>query len=71
MAVAPGPTNTELFTVGKTPEQIQGLANMNAFGCLGETEDTAGVILFLASEESQWVTGTNHPCEWWIHLGRV
>lgn len=56
-SVAPGPINTELFTVGKTPEQIQGLANMNAFGRLGETEDIAGVILFLASEESQWVTG--------------
>lgn len=56
-AVAPGPINTELFAVGKTPEQIQGLANMNAFGRLGETEDIAGVILFLASEESQWVTG--------------
>lgn len=55
--VAPGPINTELFTVGKTPEQIQGLANMNAFGRLGETWDIAGVILFLASEESQWVTG--------------
>jgi len=56
-AVAPGPVNTELFTVGKTPEQIQGLANMNAFGRLGETEDIAAVVLFLASEESQWVTG--------------
>lgn len=56
-AVAPGPINTELFTVGKTPEQIQGLANMNAFRRLGETKDIAGVILFLASEESQWVTG--------------
>ncbi|WP_159888072.1 SDR family oxidoreductase [Paenibacillus puerhi] len=56
-AVAPGPVNTELFTVGKTPEQIQGLAKMNAFGRLGETEDIAAVVLFLASEESQWVTG--------------
>ncbi|GMX61930.1 hypothetical protein Elgi_17340 [Paenibacillus elgii] len=56
-ALAPGPIHTELFTVGKTPEQIQGLASMNAFGRLGETEDIAGVILFLASEESQWVTG--------------
>lgn len=52
-AVAPGPIHTELFTVGKTPEQIQGLANMNAFGRLGETEDVAGEILFLASKESQ------------------
>ncbi|MBR2565147.1 MAG: SDR family oxidoreductase [Paenibacillus sp.] len=30
---------------------------MNAFGRFGETEDIAAVILFLASEESQWVTG--------------
>ncbi|CAI6079732.1 hypothetical protein PAECIP112173_02707 [Paenibacillus sp. JJ-100] len=30
---------------------------MKAFGRLGETEDIAAVILFLASEESQWVTG--------------
>ncbi|MCM3206546.1 SDR family oxidoreductase [Paenibacillus illinoisensis] len=56
-AVAPGSVNTELFTVGKTPEEIQRFANMNAFGRLGETEDIAGVILFLASDESQWVTG--------------
>ena len=35
----------------------KGLPNMNAFGRLGETEDIAGVILFLAGEESQWVTG--------------
>ncbi|PZD96572.1 3-ketoacyl-ACP reductase [Paenibacillus sambharensis] len=56
-AVAPGPVNTELFTVGKTTEEIQRLANMNALGRLGETEDIAGVILFLASDESQWVTG--------------
>ncbi len=56
-AVAPGPVNTELFTAGKTSEQIQGLAKMNAFGRLGETEDIAAVVLFLASDESQWVTG--------------
>ncbi|WP_342043666.1 SDR family oxidoreductase [Bacillus sp. OTU2372] len=56
-AVAPGPVNTVLFTVGKTQEQIQGLANMNAFGRLGKAEDIAAVVRFLASEESQWVTG--------------
>ncbi|NQX68625.1 SDR family oxidoreductase [Paenibacillus alba] len=56
-AVAPGPIHTELFTVGKSEEQIKGIAGMNAFGRLGEPEDVAGVVLFLASEESQWVTG--------------
>lgn len=56
-AVAPGPVNTELFTVGKTKEQIETLSKMNALSRLGETEDIAKVVLFLASEESQWITG--------------
>ncbi|MFB4331383.1 SDR family oxidoreductase [Paenibacillus sp. CR_12] len=56
-AVAPGPVNTELFTVGKSEEQIAGIVNMNAFGRLGEPADIAGVVLFLASEESKWITG--------------
>jgi len=56
-AVAPGPVNTELFTTGKTAEQIDGIRKMNAFGRLGEPNDIASVVLFLASEQSQWVTG--------------
>jgi len=56
-AVAPGPINTELFTVGKTKEQIEGLSKMNAFGRLGETTDIASVVLFLASKDSEWITG--------------
>ncbi|HZG16186.1 MAG TPA: SDR family oxidoreductase [Candidatus Bathyarchaeia archaeon] len=56
-AIAPGPINTELFTVGKTPEQIAAVGSANAFGRLGEPEDIANVLLFLASEESQWITG--------------
>ncbi|MGF9698884.1 SDR family oxidoreductase [Paenibacillus sp. MABNR03] len=56
-AVAPGPVNTELFTVGKTEQQLEGLRKMNAFGRLGEPEDIASVISFLVSPESQWVTG--------------
>ncbi|KGE17243.1 SDR family oxidoreductase [Paenibacillus wynnii] len=56
-AVAPGPVNTELFTVGKTAEQITNIGNMNSFGRLGQPEDISSVVLFLASQESQWVTG--------------
>jgi 3-oxoacyl-[acyl-carrier protein] reductase len=56
-AVAPGPINTELFTVGKTKEQIETLSKMNAFGRLGETADIASVVLFLASKDSEWITG--------------
>lgn len=55
--VAPGPVNTELFTTGKTEEQIKGVGSMNAFGRLGEPEDIADVVTFLAGEESRWITG--------------
>jgi len=56
-AVAPGPINTELFTAGKTPEQIASVGSMNSFGRLAETEDIAKVVLFLAGPDSGWVTG--------------
>jgi 3-oxoacyl-[acyl-carrier protein] reductase len=56
-AVSPGPVNTELFTVGKTAEEIANVGNMNSFGRLGEPDDISNVVLFLASKESQWVTG--------------
>jgi 3-oxoacyl-[acyl-carrier protein] reductase len=56
-AVAPGPVNTELFTVGKTADQIDALSKMNAFGRLGEPQDIAKTVLFLSSEDSQWITG--------------
>lgn len=56
-AVAPGPINTELFTTGKTEEQIATLSKLNAFGRLGETTDIANIVSFLASPESRWITG--------------
>ncbi len=36
-AISPGPTETELFTAGKTAEQIQRFAQLSAFGRLGQT----------------------------------
>lgn len=56
-AVAPGPVNTELFLVGKTEQQIEGIRKVNAFGRIGEPDDIANVIEFLVSDKSQWVTG--------------
>jgi len=56
-AIAPGPVRTNLFTAGKTEEQIETLANMNAFKRLGEPNDISNVVEFLVSEKSQWITG--------------
>ena len=56
-AVAPGPVNTTLFTDGKSEAQIDTIKHMIAFGRLGEPEDIAKVVLFLASDEASWITG--------------
>ncbi len=56
-AVAPGPVNTELFTAGKSEDQIETFKHMAAFGRLGEPGDIAKVVLFLTSDEAEWITG--------------
>lgn len=58
-SVSPGPTNTELFTAGKTEETIKRLAGMAALGRIGDPEDIARAVLFLASDEAAWVTAQN------------
>lgn len=58
-SISPGPINTELFLQGKTEEIIQRIAGLSAFNRVGETDDIAPVILFLASDESKWITGQN------------
>lgn len=56
-AVAPGPVATELFLSGKSEELIQNMANMNPMQRLGQPEDIATVVAFLASEQSGWING--------------
>jgi 3-oxoacyl-[acyl-carrier protein] reductase len=58
-AVSPGPTETELFLTGKTPEQVDFFAKQSAFNRLGRPKDIADVIAFLASDESGWISGQN------------
>lgn len=57
--VSPGATNTELLMTGKTEEQINRLAQMAALGRLGEVQDIADVVAFLASDDARWITGQN------------
>ena len=57
--ISPGPTDTELFTIGKTAEQIQRFTQMTALGRLGKVEDIGDVTAFLCSEQARWITGQN------------
>ena len=56
-AVAPGPVATTLFTDGKTPEQIAQFAKMPPLERLGQPDDIAGVVSFLAGPDGAWVNG--------------
>lgn len=56
-AVAPGPVATDLFLNGKTDEQIQNFAKMPPLERLGQPEDIANVVSFLAGPESGWING--------------
>jgi 3-oxoacyl-[acyl-carrier protein] reductase len=56
-AVAPGPVATELFLNGKTDEQIRQIANSAPLERLGQPDDIAGVVSFLAGPDGGWVNG--------------
>ena len=54
-AVAPGPIPTELFLKGKTQEQIEQFKKLPPLERLGQAEDVAGVVSFLAGPDGGWV----------------
>ena len=56
-AVAPGPIVTPIFEKNYTPEQIKVLMDTIPFSRMGTTRDVANLFLFLASDESGWITG--------------
>jgi 3-oxoacyl-[acyl-carrier protein] reductase len=58
-SVLPGPMNTKLFLNGKSEEMIQRIASLTAFNRIAEVEDITPIILFLANEDAQWITGQN------------
>ncbi|MEI3801800.1 MULTISPECIES: SDR family oxidoreductase [unclassified Chitinophaga] len=58
-SVSPGPTNTELFTNGKSEELIARLASLSAFNRIGEPNDIAQVVVFLAGDDAKWISAQN------------
>jgi 3-oxoacyl-[acyl-carrier protein] reductase len=58
-AISPGPTETDLFLTGKTPEQIDFFGKQSAFGRLGKPAEIAEVVAFLASDAASWISGQN------------
>jgi 3-oxoacyl-[acyl-carrier protein] reductase len=56
-AVAPGPTATDLFLTGKSPELVERMAKMNPLERLATPGDIASVVAFLAGPDGGWVNG--------------
>src|SRR6267143_552800 len=58
-AIAPGPTLTGLTRASYTdPEARRATEALIPLGRLGQPDDLVGALLFLASDESRWVTGS-------------
>ncbi|HEV2301228.1 MAG TPA: SDR family oxidoreductase, partial [Stellaceae bacterium] len=58
-AIAPGPTLTGLTRASYTdPDARRATEALIPLGRLGEPQDLAGAVLFLAGDESRWVTGS-------------
>ena len=54
-AVAPGQVETDLFLKGKSDARIDELKKMNPLERLGQPEDMANLVSFLAGPEGGWV----------------
>lgn len=56
-SVFPGPTKTPLMEKEVSKEEMERIGKSMTLGRMGEPEDIAGVVAFLASEEGAWVNG--------------
>lgn len=56
-AIAPGPTATDLFLNGKSPELVERIAKLSPLERLGQPDDIAAAVAFLAGPDGAWING--------------
>jgi 3-oxoacyl-[acyl-carrier protein] reductase len=56
-SVFPGPTKTPLMEKEASKEEMERIAQNMNLGRMGEPEDIAGVVAFLAGPEGAWING--------------
>jgi NAD(P)-dependent dehydrogenase (short-subunit alcohol dehydrogenase family) len=62
-AIAPGVIDTDLSNFAKTEAGRQVTLGMQALKRIGQPEDVADVVAFLASERARWITGASIPVD--------
>ncbi len=60
-AIAPGLTETGMLHAALTREYIEQMIALTPLRRLGQPEDIADVVAFLASEDARWITGAIIP----------
>jgi len=56
-AVAPGQIHTPMLMDGLDPEIYESMRRQTPLGYVGEPEDVAGTVVFLASDHARYITG--------------
>jgi 3-oxoacyl-[acyl-carrier protein] reductase len=56
-AIAPGPTATDMFLTGKSPELIDRLVKNSPLERIATPQDIAGAVAFLAGPDGAWING--------------
>jgi NAD(P)-dependent dehydrogenase (short-subunit alcohol dehydrogenase family) len=62
-AVAPGVIDTDMSTFTKTEAGREVTLGMQALKRIGQPEDVADVVAFLASDAARWITGASVPVD--------
>lgn len=59
-AVAPGTIQTQLWAerLQKNPQTLENLRKYYPLGRIGQGQDVANAVFFLASSQASWITGT-------------
>ena len=55
--ICPGPTDTPMIRGGRTPEELEKFVSSLPIGRLADPEEIAQSVVFLASDDSKFITG--------------
>ena len=62
-AVGPGAIETDMSNFTKTEAGREMTIGMQALKRIGNPEDVADVVAFLASDKARWITGASVPVD--------